>query len=66
MDELFKILARSEMPNFLQVLAALNDISDIDWNRLESQLLSDRAAFEARRVPKYPLFDCSEFCESCG
>lgn len=66
MDELMKMLARSEMPNFLQVMAALNDISDVDWNRLENSLLSGRAKFEASRTPKYPLFDCGEFCESCG
>ncbi len=65
MDKLIKMLAASKMPNFLEVMAALDEISDVDWNRLEGVLLDSRKAFEASKVPKHPLFDCGEFCEIC-
>lgn len=66
MEKLFEILARGEMPDFLQVLQALNDISDIDWNGVEASQLSMRDAFKGKGIAKYPISCPGEFCESCG
>ena len=66
MDELFKKLARGEMPDFLEVLAALNDVSDIDWNAIEASQLSIRDVLKAYRVSKHPTFRSGEFCDTCG
>lgn len=66
MDKLMKMLERGEVPNFLEVLAALNDISDVDWSRVEALQLSIRDDFEGCRIPKHPQIQPSEFCESCS
>lgn len=66
MDKLFKILSRGEMPDFLQVLEALNEISDIDWDRVEHNQHSITDVLSTGRVPNYPVLACSPFCESCG
>jgi len=66
MDELFKKLARGEMPDFLEVLAALNDVSDIDWDAIEASQLSIRDVFETKCIPKDGVFGSGVFCESCG
>ena len=66
MDKLFKMLARGEMPDFAQMLEALNSISDINWQAIEDAQLSFSDVLKAKCIPKYPAFCPGEFCESCG
>lgn len=66
MDKLFKILERGEMPDFLEVLQALNDISDIDWDAIEASQLAILDVLKGKGIPKYPAFCPSEFCDVCG
>ncbi len=66
MDKLFEMLARGEMPDFSQMLSALNDISDVDWDALERSSLSITDVFRDHRVPEHPVFCSGQFCESCG
>jgi len=66
MDELFLILSRGEMPDFIQVLQALSEISDINWDRAEDEQLSIRDVLKAHRVPNTPHFQHGEFCDVCG
>lgn len=65
MDKLFKMLERGEMPDFAQMLQALNDVSDVDWHRVESLQLSIEDDFEACRLPEAPCQQNSPFCETC-
>jgi len=65
MEKLFEMLERGEMPSFLEVLTALDDISDIDWEAIEASQLSIRDVFEGHRVVEDPLFRSGQFCESC-
>lgn len=66
MEKLFKILAQGKMPDFSQMMEALNDISDVDWNRLEASQLSIRDVFKTKCIPKGGVFGSGQFCESCG
>lgn len=66
MDKLFKMLARGEMPDFSQMMQALNDVSDINWDAVEASQLSIRDVLKGKCIPKYPVFYPGEFCESCG
>lgn len=66
MEKLFEILAQGEMPDFFQVLEALNEISDIDWDRVEQSQLTITDVLSKGSVPNYPILACSQFCESCS
>ncbi len=66
MNKLLEMLARGQMPDFAQMMEALNDISDVDWGRVETLQLSMRDDFEGCRIPEHPQNQPSEFCESCG
>lgn len=65
MEKLFEMLERGEMPNFAQMLQAINDISDIDWDRVEASQLPFPASLDPGRVPNYLFLACREFCTSC-
>jgi hypothetical protein len=65
MDKLFKMLERGEMPDFLEVLSALNDISDLDWQALEHSSLPLRQGIKTCRIPEHPQNRDSGRCELC-
>ena len=65
MNKLMKMLACGVMPDFAQVLAALNDISDVDWNAAENAQLSAETIFKTKCIAKYPDFAPCEFCPAC-
>lgn len=66
MEKLFEMLARGEMPDFFQVLEALNDISDIDWDRVEASQLSITDVFKGKGIAKYPISCQPAGCDVCG
>lgn len=66
MEKLMIILAKGEIPDFSQMMEALNDISDIDWDRLEASQMTITDVLKTGGIPKYPQIRCSQFCESCG
>ncbi len=65
MDKLFKMLERGEMPSFLEVLQALNEVSDIDWDRVEASQLPFPEVLTACRVSKHPCPDSGQSCQAC-
>jgi len=65
MEKLMELLSSGEMPNFLEVLQALNDISDIDWEAQEGIPHRHRGVQNKDLDPNYPCFRSRGFCELC-
>ena len=65
MDKLFKMMERGEMPTFADVLGALNDVSDIDWDKVEASELTFPDVLSICRTTNTPKTCDSEFCEVC-
>lgn len=66
MDKLFEKLTKGEVPSWLEVFAALNEVSDIDWRKLEELQLTLSEAIESGQVPKYPKCSQGEGCAFCA
>lgn len=66
MDKLFKMMERGETPTFIEVLAALNEVSDIDWDRVEASLLTFPDVLTTCKVSNTPKTCDSESCAVCG
>lgn len=54
-DRLFKQLERGEMPNFLELLSALSNVSDCSGDENSGP-----------RVCNYPVFQPGQACQNCG
>ena len=65
MDEVFNLLAQGEMPNFLELLEALSEISDFGWLDEQGLCVPQTPMEKSKRVSNHPCFQPGRFCELC-
>jgi len=54
LNHLFELLAKNEMPNFLEVMAALSDVSNIWPEAGQADPRSSGSAQQTEGIPDYP------------